>query len=270
MDVTKSHAEIQRAYRLRLKQQHPELLRMREREKWRRQCLKKISQHKNAESDSCTQSQNMALVRRSSRNYNNGNMPRHVVSENKDINEVNAELSVKYPIHDLLRWLDNVEVNDNVKYGFLKYIYCEKSTTIESPSTYNNGSMDAYKSFVQQNTGAAEDKRQDVQKWRDTPNQIHLHYVNDRKRIPVESLSESSESNMILPKDTHHENAERRVMPLRLKSAKKMRKKVMSKKTRTRKKMDVKQREHITWEPLCFDIDDTDETDERSAYKNDA
>ena len=43
MGVMKSHAEIQRAYRSRLKQQNPELLRMHDREKWRGQCLKKRS-----------------------------------------------------------------------------------------------------------------------------------------------------------------------------------------------------------------------------------
>ena len=31
--------------------------------------------------------------------------------------------SVEYPKHDLLRWLEKVEVDDKVKYGFLKYIY---------------------------------------------------------------------------------------------------------------------------------------------------
>ena len=55
MGVMKSHAEIQRAYRSRLKQQNPELLRMHDREKWRRQCLKRRSQrtlHKHTESGS--------------------------------------------------------------------------------------------------------------------------------------------------------------------------------------------------------------------------
>jgi hypothetical protein len=35
----------------------------------------------------------------------------------------NSVHSVKYPIRDLLRWLEKVEADDKVKYGFLKYIY---------------------------------------------------------------------------------------------------------------------------------------------------
>ena len=108
MDVTKSHAEIQRAYRLRLKQQNPELLRMREREKWRRQCLKKRSQHNNAESDSDTKSQNMALKHHDICNYNPS---KHAVSESNIINEFST---AKYPIYDLLQWLEHVKAGDDV------------------------------------------------------------------------------------------------------------------------------------------------------------
>ena len=73
MEVTKSHAEIQRAYRWRMKQQNPELLRMFEREKWRRQCLKKELQlaHENGSSDDSLQSRTMATK------YQD-NMSRHV------------------------------------------------------------------------------------------------------------------------------------------------------------------------------------------------
>ena len=127
MGVMKSHAEIQRAYRSRLKQQNPELLRMHDREKWRRQCLKRRSQRTlhNTESGS-TQSHNAASKHRDIRCYDNGNISRHVVSElypvdvneNNDITDLNVERSVKYPIYDLLRWIENVEVDDNVKYRF--------------------------------------------------------------------------------------------------------------------------------------------------------
>ena len=243
MDVIKSHAEIQRAYRLRLKQQNPELLRMREREKWRRQSLKKRSQHKNAES----QSHNMAMERQDNRNHGTS---RHIVSEEYPVDvKHNAELSAQYPIHDLLRWLENVEVDDSVKYRFLKYIYTEKGTTIESPSAYTNGSTDTHNSFTYRNTGAAEGEGQDLPRWRYTPNEDLFNCVNDRKRISIESSSESGVS------DTHHENAKRRDMLLRRKSAKKMR----NKKTSKRKNIVVKQRKHVTWEPLWFDDNETDE-----------
>ncbi len=133
MDVTKSHAEVQRAYRLRLKQQNPELLRMREREQWRRKCLKKRSQHKNAESDSDTKSQNIALRHHNICNYNTS---KHAASESNAINEFN---SAKYPIHDLLKWLENVKASDDVKYSFLKYLYGEKG----APPAYDDDSTDA-------------------------------------------------------------------------------------------------------------------------------
>jgi len=247
MDIAKSHAEIQRAYRLRLKQQNPELLRMREREKWRRQSLKKRPQHKNAESDSYLRSNNIAMKHQDIRNYDNGNTPSELYPV--DVKH-DADLSVKYPIHDLLRWLDNVEVDDSAKYRFIKYMYSEEGAEIESPSACSNGSTDPHNSFTYPNTDAAEGKGQDLQRRRDTPNQVQLHYLNERKQIHTESSSESDVS------DTHHENAERRVMLLRRKSAKKMRNKKI---TTKRKNMDVKQREHITWEPLYFDDDETDE-----------
>ena len=113
MGARKSHAENQRAYRARLKQHNPELLRMREREKWRRQCLKKRSRltiDTNVKSESCMQTHNATMKPRDAGNYANGNTSRHVVSDlypddrnkNIDINDLNGELSVKYPIHELL------------------------------------------------------------------------------------------------------------------------------------------------------------------------
>ena len=213
MDVTKSHAETQRAYRSRLKQQNPELLRMREREKWRRQCLKKRLQHTNAN----TQSQKMELMHQDICNSDGLKDP----SKNNDINQVD---SVKYCIRDLLRWLENVNVGDDVKHDFLKYIYCVKGSAEEC----NSG---------------GERRRQE------TPNQAELQYPSDAKRIPIESPSESSS-------ESDHEIAEPTVMPQRRKYTKKMRSKMIS--TR-RKNTDAKQRKHITWEPLCFDDDGSDE-----------
>ena len=180
MDVTKSHADIQRAYRWRLKQENPELLRMREREKWRRQCLKKRAQY--------TESQNMALMHQDICNYSNRDISRDV-SENSD-----AEVSVKYPIRHLLRWLENVEVDDDVKYGFLKYLYGEKGTA------YNNGRPDECNMHAAEGEG---------RKLRRTHTQDELYYA---KRTPIESSSESDVS------DAHNEDA---FMPLRRKSIKK-------------------------------------------------
>ncbi len=199
------------------------------------------------------------------RTHENRSMTEQSVA-NRLRNSPTTEVSVKCPIHDLLRWLENAEVDDNVKYGFLKYVYNEKRTTIESPSACNNGSTDAYTSFIHQNSGSAEGERQDLRKRHDTPNRVQLYYTDDKKRIPMKSSSEPG----VLPKHTQHENAERRATPLHRKSAKKIRNKVKSKKTTNRKNMDVKQRKHITWEPLCFDIDDNEENDDRSAYRFDA
>ena len=210
MDVTKSHADIQRAYRWRLKQENPELLRKREREKWRRQCLKKRAQY--------TQSLKMPLMHQDMCNYNNTDISRDV-TENS-----NAEVSMKYPIRHLLRWLENVEVDNDVKYDFLKYTYGVKGSAEEC----NSG---------------GERRRQE------SPNQAELHYPSDAKRIPIESPSESSS-------ESDHEIAEPAVMPQRRKYTKKMRSKMIS--TR-RKNTDAKQRKHLTWEPLYFDDDGSDE-----------
>ena len=189
MDVTKSHAEVQRAYRLRLKQQNPELLRMREREQWRRKCLKKRSQHNNAESDSDTKSQNMALKHHDICNYNPS---RHAVSASNTINEFNT---AKYPIHDLLKWLEHVKAGDDVKYGFLKYTYGEKGV----PPAYDDESTDASQGK----------RRRDM-------NEVQPCYVKNRKLMPNESSSESDVSY------TYHENTERGVTPHRRKYGKKM------------------------------------------------
>ena len=71
-------------------------------------------------------------------------------------------------------------------------------------------------------------------------------YANHMKPVPTESSSESDVSY----RPTYHENTERGVTPHRRKYGKKMSNKKTSKETRKRK--------NITWEPLCFDSDDTD------------
>ena len=202
----KRHAEIQRAYRLRLKQHNPELLRLHDRQKWRRQCLKRRSQlksHENTESES-KQSHNATTKPRDNRYYDNGNTSRHVGSElypvdvnaNNNINDLNAERSVKYPIHDLLRWLANVEVDDNVKYCFLKYMYCEKDTSIESQLNCNDGRTGTNASFAQPSTDTSQRERNsthDLQEWRSnvwTPGQVQPHSTNHEsstKPIPIGS-----------------------------------------------------------------------------------
>jgi len=219
--MARSTAQRQREYRRRLKLRSPELLRERERRKWRRRQMRRklASQYSTLENTVEARPRVTGMKRQ---DICNGNMLKDVVSEKSAINEVN---SAKYPIHGLLKWLENIEVGDDVKYGFLKYIYSGKSTA------YNKGIDEC-------NSGAAEGERQDLRKRRDTPNQVQLHYVNDRKHIPIESSSE---------------NVERKVSPHRRKSVKKATK---------GKNMDVKQRKHITREPLCLDIDDTGANDE--------
>ena len=80
-----------------------------------------------------------------------------------------------------------------------------------------------------------------------------VHYSNERQRRPIESSSESDVSDMSLPKDQHHEKTEQRVARVQQKSAKKIRQKTKSKKSTKRRKLN------ITWEPLYFDDDGTDE-----------
>ena len=81
------------------------------------------------------------------------------MNENNDITDLNVERSVKYPIYDLLRWIENVEVDDNVKYRFLKYMYSEKGTSIESSLNYNDGRAGANASFAQPNTVTSQRER---------------------------------------------------------------------------------------------------------------
>ena len=169
------------------------------------------------------------------RNYNNRLQP-------DDVKRLN---SVKYPIHDLLRWLENVEVNDKVKYRFLKYIYNEK----DRPSSRKNGSSDASQH----------------ERWRDRPNEVQLDYDNDKKRIPTESSSESGLDDMLSANRTQFKNPERRVKPHRRKYNNKTTSKKATKQAPKRKKTGVKGCEQIVWEPLLFDNDDSDENDERSA-----
>ena len=259
MGVMKSHAEIQRAYRSRLKQQNPELLRMHDREKWRRQCLKRRSQlksHENTESES-KQSHNAITKPRDNRYYDNGNTSRHVgselypvdVNENSNINDLNAERSVKYPIHDLLRWIENVEVDDNVKYRFLKYMYSEKGTSIESSLNYNDGRAGANASFAQPNTVTSQRERNsthDLQEWRSnvwTPGQVQPHCTNHEsitKPIPIGSSSTSGVYDKLLHKRKRSENVGRQIIPIRLKSGNKRRHKSSKKITKKTPKKECR------------------------------
>ena len=260
MGVMKSHAEIQRAYRSRLKQQNPELLRMHDREKWRRQCLKRRSQrtlHNNTESGS-TQSHNAASKHRDIRYYDNGNISRHVVSElypvdvneNNDITDLNVERSVKYPIYDLLRWIENVEVDDNVKYRFLKYMYSEKGTSIESSLNYNDGRAGANASFAQPNTVTSQRERNsthDLQEWRSnvwTPGQVQPHCTNHEsitKPIPIGSSSSTSGVyDKLLHKRKRYETVGRQIIPIRRKSGNKRRHKSSKKITKKTPKKECR------------------------------
>ena len=303
MGVMKSHAEIQRAYRSRLKQQNPELLRMHDREKWRRQCLKRRSQrtlHNNTESGS-TQSHNAALKHRDIRYYDNGNISRHVVSElypvdvneNNDITDLNVERSVKYPIYDLLRWIENVEVDDNVKYRFLKYMYSEKGTSIESSLNYNDGRAGANASFAQPNTVTSQRERNsthDLQEWRSnvwTPGQVQPHCTNHEsitKPIPIGSSSSTSGVyDKLLHKRKRYENVGRSIIPIRRKSGNKRRykssKKITkntpkntyrktTKQTTAKRNMTVKGRKHVKWDPISFDNADRDDDDDGDVDEN--
>ena len=302
MGVMKSHAEIQRAYRSRLKQQNPELLRMHDREKWRRQCLKRRSQrtlHNNTESGS-TQSHNAALKYRDIRYYVNENISRHVaselcpfdVNENNDITDLNVEHSVKYPIYDLLRWIENVEVDDNVKYRFLKYMYSEKGTSIESSLNYNDGRAGANASFAQPNTVTSQRERNsthDLQEWRSnvwTPDQVQHHCTNHEsitKPIPIGSSSTSGVYDKLLHKRKRSENVGRPIIPIRRKSGNKRRykssKKITkntpkntyrktTKQTTAKRNMTAKGRKHVKWDPISFDNADRDDDDDGDVDEN--
>jgi hypothetical protein len=226
MDAPKSHADIQRAYRWKLKQENPDLLRLREREKWRRQCLKKRTQHNNNNTEQ-TESQTMTVMHQDICDYDNRDISRDAEQNN------DYELSVKYPICHLLRWLEHVETDDDDKYAFLKYLYDVKGTAYSKGSPY--------------------ECNRDEAKDESNKNHVPFHHSNERKRIPIESSSESDVSDMLLPKDLHHEKTERAVTRVQQKSAKKMKHKAISKKTPKRRKVD------ITWEPLYFDDDESQE-----------
>jgi len=290
MGATKSHAEIQRAYRARMKQQNPELLRMREREKWRRQCLKKRSQltiDTNVKSESCMQTHNATMKHRDISNYVNGNRSRHVVSElypddrnkNIDIFDLNGELSVKYPIHELLRCLENVDVDDSAKYRFMKYLCGEKDVIIEPSLHYNDGRAGENDSFTQRNTHTSVDERKStpyLQEWRSTvwtPDQVQPHSTNHEssiKPIPIGSSCTFDVHDKLLPKRKGNATVERSIMPNRrksgnkrtIKSSKKIaknttknayRKTTKQTTTTTRRNITVKGRKRVKWDPICFD-----------------
>ena len=232
-----STAQRQSEYRQRLKLINPELLRERERRKWhRRQMRGRLASHSSTLRNTVEASPfAIGMKHQDIRNYNNRLQP-------DDVKRLN---SVKYPIHDLLRWLENVEVNDKVKYRFLKYIYNEK----DRPSSRRNGNSDASQH----------------ERWRDRPNEVQLDYDNDKKRIPAESSSESGLDDMLSANRTQFKNPERRVKPHRRKYNNKTTSKKATKQAPKRKKTGVKGCEQIVWEPLLFDNDDSDENDERSA-----
>ena len=101
--MIRSMAQRQREYRKRLKLKNSDLLRERERRKWhQRQMRQRL------------RSTVEAPV---------------IGMKHPDID--NSVHSVKYPIRDLLRWLEKVEVDDKVKYGFLKYIHHLNATRVK-------------------------------------------------------------------------------------------------------------------------------------------
>ena len=252
MSQAKSQAQLQREYRGRLRRKDPELLRARDHKKYIRRCLKRqtrtnvsvrggdsVPYHNRARPVNVELRQHTRTRNTEDKNsarklypidetiYNKHDERPENRLRNPDTDVKNTEssvscrptpdVSVKYPICHLLRWLENVEDDNDVKYDFLKYIYGVKGTA------YNNGRPDEY------NTRAADDERRGT-------NYVQFHYSNERKRIPVESSSES---------ETHHEDSELTVIPLRRKSTKK------TTKATKRKNMN------ITWEPLCFDTDES-------------
>ena len=206
-----STAQRQSEYQQRLKLINPELLRERERRKWhRRQMRTRLTSHSSTLRNTVEASPfAIGMKHQDIRNYNNRLQP-------DDVKRLN---SVKYPIHDLLRWLENVEVNDKVKYRFLKYLYNEQDALPEC----RNGGIDAYNSFIHQKTDASQRERystQDLQRRRD---------INDKTRMSVESLAPASG---VLSKHRHHENAERIVTPRCRKAGKKIRGKTSKKTTK--------------------------------------
>jgi len=57
-------------------------------------------------------------------------------------NHKSMEHSEKGAMHDLLRWLDDVDVDDKVKYSFIRYINGLKPSSINSSCAFPNVSLD--------------------------------------------------------------------------------------------------------------------------------
>jgi len=254
--MAKSPTQRQLEYRDRLRSKDPELLRALDHEKYRRRCLKsranvsvrRINQadshfidvpHRDLElrqHDNINKSSSWKVYPIEERTYNkhdeNRTMMEQIVENrlrnaafDENVRSTESSVSVKYPIHGLLKWLENVNDDDEVKYGFLKYIYGEKASPDECNSADAKGQSDK--------------------------NHVPSQHSNERKRIRSESSSESAMSD--IAKDQRHEKTERTVTRTHKKSAKKMRRKRISKKATKRRNVV------ITWEPLCFDDDESQE-----------
>ncbi len=220
--MAKSAAQIQREFRNRLKGKDPELLRAQDHEKYRRRCLKRKCRtsvpvrtadshfidipHRDLElkqHDDLNQSSSLKLYPIEERIHNMYDENRAMMEqcvENRlrntslDENVKSSESSAsyrpnaKYHIHELLKWLENVNVDDEIKFGFLKYIYGD------SPDECNSD--------------ASEGER----RRRETSNQAERLYS---KHISIESSSSESD----------HEHTER---TLRRESTKRIRSKTIS------------------------------------------
>ena len=263
--MAKSAAQIQREFRNRLKGKDPELLRAQDHEKYRRRCLRRKCRtsvpvrtadshfidipHRDLElkqHDDLNQSSSLKLYPIEERIHNmydeNRAMMEQDVSNrlrNTELNEkakcfligrdksAESSVSVKYPIHGLLKWLENVNVDEDVKYGFLKYVCSEKRSGDDCNKGEAKGESDK--------------------------NHVQSQHSNARKRTPLESSSESGMSDRLCAKDRYHEKTERAITRPHKKSGKKMRHKAITKQTAKRRKLD------ITWEPLYFDDDESQE-----------
>ena len=133
-----STAHRQRQYRQRLKRQSPELLRKREREKSRRHRLKLKFQatpfcSKYPLNEGINHHSNSKESDANGKNPANEGAYNNVYRRNRD-----CKLSTSCSIYDILELLEHIDIDDSVKYQFLKHASGAKPIDIEPPRSDTN------------------------------------------------------------------------------------------------------------------------------------
>ena len=224
MSRAKSQAQLQREYRDRLKSKDPELLRARDHEKYRRRCLKRKM---------LTHTRENVSVRR----IKQADGPFVEAPHHDRASPVNAELKQD----EIPACFDSTRNTD--KSSARKLHLVDKTTCRNYAQQVDIAGTPVNRSTMEQDVASMLRNAELGENVKSFLIGILDSWIREKN---IESESG------VLPKHTHHENAERR----------KYAKKTISKKTTKRKNMDVKQRKLITWEPLYFDLDNTNENDE--------